>query len=117
MVVFYKGEDINVTLALFADDSMKVPIAIVGYDIDMVLYANGQKHIIHASTTPSVKDADITIVNENTITVTLSKNVIEKLTCGVITMEARFTSNKNDSQSRIVKSYVFSLEDTRIKNI
>lgn len=115
MNVFYKGEDISLTMGLFVDGAMEVPISMDDYVVDLVVYSNGHDYVIHCSL-DELSDVQITKISNNTLKVILPKDFINKLIFGQVMIEIRLQS-KTDLLSRIVKGYAFSLEESKIRLI
>lgn len=116
MDVFYKGEDISLTMGLFEDEAMKFPIEVALYDIDVVLYTSSKGSYILASTGQSSSGVSVESVSENTIKVNVTKEALETLSCGQVNIEVRLT-DKISGNSKIVKDYAFALEDTIVKKM
>lgn len=116
MDVFYKGEDISFTMGIFEDEMMECPVDISHAVIDVVFYTSGDEEFIHASTNLASDCVAIGVVNDHTMQLVLPKVEVEKLTCGQVNMEIR-VKVEADTQSRIIKTYIFSLQDTIIKDL
>lgn len=115
MEVFYKGEDVSITAGLFVDKSMKIPVALSEYNIDMLIFSQGKEMSIFCSTISSNNDLHLIAVGDHIVKTIIPSNILESLEIGQIKFEIRLT-NRSDNTKKIQCIYAFILEDSRIKS-
>lgn len=118
MDVYYKGEDITLTMTLFENEKATTPITVSSYQIDIVLYSTGETSMIHASNAEKRNDDVIEIISmgENVIKLVVGRAQIETLTTGIVMIEIRLKHKITDLR-KILKTEIFKLSDTKVKNL
>lgn len=114
MEVYYKGEDISMTIGLFADKKMLTPIKLSDYIVDLLLYNDGDTNEVYCSAEASSESALITNVDDYTFKVVIPFALLELLRTGQIILEVRL-ADKIERAKKIKKALPFILEDSRIK--
>lgn len=96
--LFYKGEDILLTIDIFNDDTMKDKVSIADVVTDMILYTRDDGLMLEAS---SSGERDLTITTEDNITQKLSipAEISSQLETGDLTIEMRIIDS--DGVTRI----------------
>lgn len=116
MEVLYKGEDHRFTGALYLDNTMQNPVVLTDYNVDILIYNDGDEFEIYLTDNPNSINNDIKIsyVNANTIQTVVPSDVIERCSCGIIQFEIRLIDKKTGLK-KIRKTVAYNLCDSRIK--
>lgn len=99
--LFYKGEDILLTIDIFNDENMREKVLIDDVTTEMILYTKDDGMIIEAS---SSGDKDLTIITEDNITQSLliPSDVSSELETGELTIEMRIVDEDGSTRIDVV---------------
>ncbi len=90
--IFYQGEDIHLSIELFDDDAMNVPVDLSGSDAELLLYTRRNGYEITASTLAG-KDVAIERESATRLSAKIGREWTAKLAPGPLTCEMRLTDS------------------------
>ncbi len=117
--IFYQGEDIALTIELFADDAMSEPADLTLCEADMLLYTRHNGPVIRLSTSPEEADTlPLSRESDTRLSALIPAERSKELTPGVLTAELMITEEAGTKTEtrRIAVSSHLHLEPSLIGN-
>lgn len=102
--LFYKGEDIALTLDVFNDEAMTSKVALTGATINLIAYTSEDGYIVTASNILDDDDSllEITTTDNITFTLDIPAQTTRLLDSGVLTIEIKITDSDGTTRINVV---------------
>lgn len=101
--LFYKGEDIALTLDVFSDEAMNNKIALTGATIEVIAYTSEDGYIITASNDEDDETAlDITTSDNLTFSLDIPAEKTKLLDSGMLTIEMKIVDSEGTTRINVV---------------